>query len=164
MLGSRVLRQAADAYDRAARSPYGHIPPPSPAGNQLRQAARLLSAFACITRDRSMAPLVLIAKLAALAEAVAELRQSQQHAAQATAALRAAERLHAAARPAPAAQPRAASPQPQPAPQPRRAARRSVVPQASQGRPPATRTLSARPRPERPDAATSAAAATAARP
>ncbi len=127
MLGSRVLRQAADAYDRAARSPYGHIPPPSPVGNQLRQAARLLSAFACITRDRSMAPLVLIAKLAALAEAVAELRQSQQHAAQATAALRAAERLHAAARPAPAAQPRAASPQPQPAPQPSSAAQLAAV-------------------------------------
>jgi len=127
MLGSRILRQAADAYDRAARSPYGHIPPPSPAGNQLRQATRLLSAFACITRDQSMAPLVLIAKLAALAEAVAELRQSQQHAAQATAALRAAERLHAAARPAPAAQPQAASPQPQPAPQPSSAAQLAAL-------------------------------------
>ena len=127
MLGSRVLRQAADAYDRAARSPYGRIPPPSPAGNQLRQAARLLSAFAYITRDRSMAPLVLIAKLAALAEAVAELRQSQQHAAQATAALRAAERLHAAARPAPTAQPRATSPQPQPAPQPSSAAQLAAL-------------------------------------
>jgi hypothetical protein len=40
----------------------------------------------------------------------------------ADAALRAAERLHAAARPAPAVQPRAASPQPQPAPQPSSAA------------------------------------------
>ena len=127
MLGSRILRQAADAYDRAARSPYGHIPPPSPVGNQLRQAARLLSAFAYVTQDRSMAPLVLIAKLAALAEAVAELRQSQQHAAQATAALRAAERLHAAARPAPAAQPRGASPQPQPAPQPSSAAQLAAL-------------------------------------
>jgi len=109
MLGSRVLRQAADAYDRAARAPYGRIPPPSPVGNQLRQAARLLSAFAYITQDRSMAPLVLITKLAALAEAVAELRQSQQHAVQAAAALRTAERLYAAARPAPALPPRPAS-------------------------------------------------------
>jgi len=107
MLGSRILWQAADAYDPAARSPHGRIPPPSPVGNQLRQAARLLSAFAYITQDRSMAPLVLIAKLAALAEAVAELRDSQQHAAQAVAALRAAERLHAAGRPA-AAPPRPA--------------------------------------------------------
>ena len=102
MLGSRILAQAADAYDRAARSPYGRIPPPSPVGNQLRQAARLLSAFAYITQDRSMAPIVLITKLAALAEAVAELRESQQHAAQAAAALRTAERLYAASRPAPA--------------------------------------------------------------
>ena len=127
MLGSRILRQAADAYDRAARSPYGHIPPPSPAGNELRQATRLLSAFACITRDRSMASLVLIAKLAALAEAVAELRQSQRHAAQATAALRAAERLRAAARPAPAEQPQVASPQPQPAQQPSSAAQLAAL-------------------------------------
>ncbi len=105
MLGNRILRQAADAYDRAARSPYGRIPPPSPVGNRLRQAARLLSAFAYLTQDRSMAPLVLITKLAALAEAVAELRQSQQHAAQAAAALRAAEHLHAAACPAPPPRP-----------------------------------------------------------
>ena len=75
VLGSRILRQAADAYDRAARPPYGRIPPPSPAGNQLRQAARLLSAFAYLTGDRSMAPIVLITRLAALAEAVAELRE-----------------------------------------------------------------------------------------
>ncbi len=108
VLGSRILRQAADAYDRAARSPYGRIPPPTPAGNQLRQAARLLSAFAYLTGDRSMAPIMLITRLAALAEAVAELRDAQQHAAQAAAARAAAERLYAAARPAPPAQPRPA--------------------------------------------------------
>ena len=108
ILGSRVLRQAADAYDRAARSPYGRIPPPTPAGNQLRQAARLLSAFAYLTGDRSMAPIMLITRLAALAEAVAELRDAQQRAAQAAAARAAAGRLYAAARPAPPAQPRPA--------------------------------------------------------
>jgi len=108
VLGSRILRQAADAYDRAARPPYGRIPPPSPAGNQLRQAARLLSAFAGLTGDRSMTPIVLITRLAALAEAVAELRDAQQHAAQAAAARAAAERLHAAAHPAPPAKPRPA--------------------------------------------------------
>ena len=101
-LGSRILRQAADAYDRAARAPSGRIPPPTPAGNRLRQAARLLSAFAYLTGDRSMTPVVFIARLAALAEAVAELRDAQQHAAQAAAACAAAERLYAAARPAPA--------------------------------------------------------------
>ena len=47
--GRRTLRQAADAYDRAARAPYGHIPPPAPAGNQLRQAARRMFAFASLT-------------------------------------------------------------------------------------------------------------------
>ena len=108
VLGSRILRQAADAYDRAARSPYGRVPQPTLAGNQLRQAARLLSAFAYLTGDRSMAPIMLITRLAALAEAVAELRDAQQHAAQAAAARAAAEQLHAAARPAPPAQPRPA--------------------------------------------------------
>jgi len=90
-LGSRVLRQAADAYDRAARAPYGRIPPSSPAGDCLRQAARLLSAFAFVSGDRS------ISRLARLAEAVSVLRQAQQRAAQAASALGAAERLHAAA-------------------------------------------------------------------
>jgi len=104
VLGSRILRQAADAYDRAARPPYGRIPPASLAGNHLRQAARLLSAFAHLTGDRSMAPIMLITRLAALAEAVAELRDAQQHAAQAAAAHTAAEQLHTAARPAPPAQ------------------------------------------------------------
>jgi hypothetical protein len=104
-LGSRILRQAADAYDRAARPPYGRIPPPSPAGNQLRHAARMLSALAYLTGDRSMTPLVLITRLAALAEAVAGLRHAQQHAAQAAAALAAARQLHTAA---PPAQPRPA--------------------------------------------------------
>jgi len=127
MLGSRILAQAADAYDRAARSPCGRIPPPTPVGNQLRQAARLISAFAYITGDRSMAPLVLIVKLAALAEAVAELRQSQQHAAQAAAALRAAQHLRTAARSASAAQPQAATPQPRTGPQPSSAAQLAAL-------------------------------------
>ena len=156
MLGSRTLRQAADAYDRAARSPYGRIPPPTPAGYQLRQAARLLSAFAYLTGDRSMAPIVLITKLAALAEAVAELRDAQQHAAQAAAARAAAERLYAAARPAPPAEPRPtprASTAAQLAglsfPQPARPARQSAAPgqpAPGQGGPPPAR----RPSPPRP--------------
>jgi hypothetical protein len=102
-LGSRILRQAADAYDRAARTPYSRIPPPSPAGNQLRRAARLISAFAYLTTDPALTPLLLITRLAALAEAVAELRDAQQRAAQAAAARAAAERLCAAASPAPPA-------------------------------------------------------------
>ena len=101
-LDSPVLRQAADAFDRAARAPYGRIPPPSPAGNQLRQAARLIGALAYLSRDPALMPLVLITRLAALAEAVAELRHAQQHAAQAAAARTAAQQLYAAAGPAPA--------------------------------------------------------------
>ena len=40
MLSSRPLREAADSYQRAAREPFGRIPPPTTAGSQLRQAAR----------------------------------------------------------------------------------------------------------------------------
>jgi len=84
-LGSRTLRRAADDFDRAARQPYGRIPVPTPSGNQLRHAARLISAYAYLTGDRTLTPIVLIVRLAALAEALAELRESQQHAAQAAA-------------------------------------------------------------------------------
>ena len=103
-LGSRILRQAADGFDRAAREQYGRIPPPTPVGNRLRQAARLISAYGYLTHDKSFAPLKLIVQLAALAEAIAQLRQTQQRAHQAQAALRAATGLRQAsrtARPAP---------------------------------------------------------------
>jgi hypothetical protein len=95
-LGSRVVRQAADAYARAARPPYARIPRRTPAGNGLRRAARLLSAAAFVSHDRTLAQVALIARLAALAEAVADLREVQQRAAQAAAARRAAGHLHAA--------------------------------------------------------------------
>jgi hypothetical protein len=97
-LGSRILRQAADAYDRAARAPYGRVPAPTPAGDSLRRAARLLSAYGYLTSDPSFRPIVLITRLAMLAEAIAVLRQTQERAAQAASALSAAERLHAAER------------------------------------------------------------------
>ncbi|MGD0378169.1 MAG: hypothetical protein ABSB01_26810 [Streptosporangiaceae bacterium] len=97
-LGSRILRQAADAYDRAARAPFGRVPAPTPAGDSLRRAARLLSAYGYLTSDPSFRPIVLITRLAMLAEAIAALRQTQERAAQAASALSAAERLHAAGR------------------------------------------------------------------
>jgi hypothetical protein len=113
-LGSRILWQAADAFDRAARQPHGHIPAPTPVGRQLRQAARIISAYAYLTHDRTFAPLVLIIRLAALAEAIAELRQTQQRAAQAAAALRAARHLDAISRQtAPAPPGSAAEPAPE---------------------------------------------------
>jgi hypothetical protein len=96
-LRSRILRQAADAYDRAARAPYGRLPRPSLAGNRLRQAARLMSAFAFVSGDHSLSQIALLTRLAALTEAVSALRQSQQRAAQATGALIAAQRLQTAA-------------------------------------------------------------------
>ncbi|MGH3201809.1 MAG: hypothetical protein ACRDP5_07125, partial [Streptosporangiaceae bacterium] len=86
-LGSHTLRCAADDYDRAARQPYGQVPAPTPAGNQLRHAARLIAAYTYLTGDRILTPVMLLVRLAALAEAVAELRESQQRAAQAAAAL-----------------------------------------------------------------------------
>jgi hypothetical protein len=104
-LDSPGLRQAADSFDRAARAAHGRIPAPSPAGNQLRHAARLIGTLAHVTRDPALWPVVLILRLAALAGAVAELRRVQQHAAQAAAARIAAQQLHAAAGPAPAPAP-----------------------------------------------------------
>ena len=95
-LGSRILRQAADAYDRAARTRYGRLPAPTPAGDRLRRAARLLSAYGYITSDASFRPIVLITRLAALVEAVARLRQAEERAAQAASARSAAELLHTA--------------------------------------------------------------------
>ena len=95
-LGSRVLRQAADSYDRAARAPYGRIPRPTPAGISLRRAARLLSTAASVSGDRALAQITLVTRLAALVEDIAELREAQRNAVQAAAARHAAERLHAA--------------------------------------------------------------------
>ena len=94
-LRSPVLRQAAASYDRAARAPYGRIPRPTPAGNSLRRAARLLCA-ASITDDSGIAQIALVARLAALIEDIADLRAAQRHVAQAAAARQAAEHLHAA--------------------------------------------------------------------
>ncbi len=93
---SRVLRQAADSYDRAARAPYGRIPSPTPAGNSLRRAARLLSAAASVSDDAALAQITLVTRLITLMETIADLREAQRHAAQAATARHAAERLHVA--------------------------------------------------------------------
>jgi hypothetical protein len=95
-LDSRVLRRAADSYDRAARAQHGRIPRPTREGSQLRGAAQLLAMTGGITGDGTMFSAALIANLMALAMAVAELRQAQQHAAQAAAARAAATHLHVA--------------------------------------------------------------------
>ena len=95
-LGSREIREAADAYDRAARAPYGRVLRSTPAGNSMRNAARLLSAAAYASDAPAAQQIRLIIRLVALAEAIADLRAAQRHAAQAAAARRAAERLRAA--------------------------------------------------------------------
>jgi hypothetical protein len=105
MLGSRALREAADSYQRAAREPFGRIPPPTTAGSQLRQTARLMAAYAHASGDRTSEWAIVIVRLAALAEAVAELRDAQQRAAQASAALTAARQLHTVRFPLPAGPP-----------------------------------------------------------
>jgi hypothetical protein len=96
ILGSRTLGQAADSYARAARVAYGRIPRPTPAGNRLRATARLLALAATMGEQDQAAVIMLVAKLAELAIAVAELRAIQHHAAQASAARTAAGHLHAA--------------------------------------------------------------------
>jgi hypothetical protein len=93
MLRSPELRRAADAYDRAARAPHGRIPHPSGTGDQLRHCGRVLAALG--QRSGPLTVPALILSLAALADAVAELRAAQHHAAQAAAARRAAAHLHA---------------------------------------------------------------------
>jgi hypothetical protein len=96
VLRSPVLRCAADAYDRAARAGHGRIPRRSRDGDRLRSTARLLAMADCSTGDATLLTAALVANLAALAATVAELRQAQQHAAQAAAARSAAQHLHAA--------------------------------------------------------------------
>jgi hypothetical protein len=95
--GNPHLRRAADTYDRAARSPYRRIPRPTSAGNGLRTAARLLALSG--TGDRTtVSILMLVSRLIALVETIAQIRLLQQRQAQADAARRARQHLdHAAA-------------------------------------------------------------------
>jgi hypothetical protein len=92
-----ALRRAADTFDRAARAAYGKIPHRTTEGDRLRAAARLLAMAGSSGADGgSPTALGLAASLVRLAGAVGELRQAQQQAAQAAAARKAAEGLHAA--------------------------------------------------------------------
>ncbi len=108
--GSGELRRAADGFARAARAPWGRIPPPSQAGAGLRTAAYLLTRPVPDRTRRLLTRLALAAALAGLAGAVAELREAQQRLAQAAAARRAAAGLSAAAAGTPPAAPGPARP------------------------------------------------------
>jgi hypothetical protein len=92
-LNSAAVRQAADMYARAARQPFGTIPRPTRAGNDLRRAARLLSAAGFVGHNRLLAHSALIARLGALAESGAWMHSRERRYAQAEAARRAAVRL-----------------------------------------------------------------------
>ena len=91
-----ALRRAADMFDRAARAAHGKIPYRTTEGDRLRAAARLLAMAGSSEAGTTPTALHLAASLVRLAGAVVELRQAQQHAAQAAAARKAAEGLHAA--------------------------------------------------------------------
>ena len=121
-LRSRELRCAADAYDRAARAPHGRLPRRSRDGDQLRRTARLIALAGQVTGDGTLTAIALVANLVALAAAVAELRQAQQHAAQSAAAHAAARHLHTAM-----TQARSHPPRPAQAHAPRRSRASSVA-------------------------------------
>jgi hypothetical protein len=88
--GNRHLRRAADAYDRAARAPYGRIPRPTPAGNALRTTARLLALTGSIRDRTTVSTMLLVANFITLLDTIAELRRLQHRHAQADAARKAA--------------------------------------------------------------------------
>ncbi|MCW2901448.1 MAG: hypothetical protein JWO67_3713 [Streptosporangiaceae bacterium] len=83
--GNKHLRRAADAYDRAARAPYGQIPKPTPAGGALRTAAWLMAIAGLVGDHNTVTVLAVVTSLIALMEAVAHLHDAQQRAAQAAA-------------------------------------------------------------------------------
>ena len=102
--GSPELARAADSFSRAARSPWGRIPAPSPPGAGLRTAAYLLTACIPAGSRRRTDRLALVRALAGLAIAVAEMRDAQRRLLQAAAARRAAADLDARPRPGPTPQ------------------------------------------------------------
>jgi hypothetical protein len=96
VLNNPELRRAAESYDRAARAQFGRIPHATGAGHQVRATARLMAMAGRATGDATLVAVALIANLADLTLAVAELRRAQRHAAQAAAARAAASHLQAA--------------------------------------------------------------------
>jgi hypothetical protein len=87
------LTDAAQQYDHAAREMFGRTPAPTAAGTGLRVAGRLLLSAQVAKPSELRQLLALLAQLSALTDAVTRLRETQQRAAQAQAARRAAEQL-----------------------------------------------------------------------
>ena len=88
----RQVRRAAGRFDRAARQTYRTIPSPTPAGNGLRTASRLLGVLRG-SGSHGVRVDQLIVSLIQLAEETARLRLAQTHAHQATAARETAQQL-----------------------------------------------------------------------
>jgi hypothetical protein len=89
-----AVRAAAEDYDRATRPPRGRSPRTTPTSRVLHGAARGLLKARVAQRQELRQLLRLMAQLAALAETVARLRQTQQQAVRAGAARLAAEQLN----------------------------------------------------------------------
>jgi hypothetical protein len=88
--GNVHLRRAADAYDRAARTPFARVPTPTPAGHALRTAARVLA----LTRPHHSRNLgTLIAAVTTLIDAITALHRLLRRSPQANAAQRAGDHL-----------------------------------------------------------------------
>jgi hypothetical protein len=75
--GSIHLRRAADAYDRAARPPYGRLPAPTAAGNGLRTAARLLALTRSVGGTTDSAVVELVRSFGVLVDSIAQLHRMQ---------------------------------------------------------------------------------------
>ena len=105
----QVLRTVSLSCSRSFRTELGMT-----TKCQLRAAARLMALAGQITADTTLVTVALIANLVALAVAVTELREPQQHSAQAAATRAAARQLHEASpqvrAPAPYGQGSAADP------------------------------------------------------
>lgn len=100
------ITDAAEAFDRASRLDNGQPPPRHRKAEGLRAMARLIAVVGRLTGDRdTAAALLLLYHLAALAEHVADLRETQQRLHQVRDARYAAQRLRALAGSAPAAGP-----------------------------------------------------------
>jgi hypothetical protein len=96
------ITEAAEAFDRAARLPAGRPPPRHRQADQLRAMARLIAVTGRLTGDLdTTAALWLTYHLAALAEHLADLRQTQQRLHQARDARHAADQLRVLSRPMP---------------------------------------------------------------
>ncbi|GAA2614228.1 hypothetical protein SMC26_24115 [Actinomadura fulvescens] len=91
--GNQHLRRAADAYDRAARMPYGRVPPATPAGNGLRTAARLIALVGQLQSGTTGVVTNLINSLVALTDAIGLLHGRQRRDAQAAASASTSEHL-----------------------------------------------------------------------